>query len=94
MTSRVPAFLFVLGWLGIFSGMAVAAQPSVPATAFPPPLESYNDSGATDIWTILVDRVHAEPFNLVATVIFLLAIVHTFLAPKILLLSHRVQHDA
>ncbi len=30
--------------------------------------------------------------NLVATAIFLLAIVHTFLAPRILGLSHRIQH--
>jgi hypothetical protein len=42
---------------------------------------------------VLVNRVHAEPFNLVATVIFLLAIIHTFVAPKILGLSHRLQHD-
>ena len=42
---------------------------------------------------MLTNRVHAEPFNLVATVIFLLAIVHTFLAPQILKLSHRVQHQ-
>jgi hypothetical protein len=40
-----------------------------------------------------MNRIHAEPFNLVATAIFLLAIIHTFLAPKILALSHRIQHD-
>jgi hypothetical protein len=34
-------------------------------------------------------RASAEPFNLVATLIFLLAIVHTFLAPKFLEISHR-----
>src|SRR5258707_1098901 len=59
---------------------------------FPPPLESYNDSGISDVWTVLSGRIHAEPFNLIATVIFLLAILHTFLAPKILHWSHRIQH--
>lgn len=36
-------------------------------------------------------RIQADPFNLVATVIFFLAIVHTFLAPAFLRWSHRLQ---
>jgi hypothetical protein len=83
--------LFALGLLGFFPALAVAAEPS--AIPFPPPLESYQDNGTAEVWTVLVNRVHAEPFNLIATAIFLLAIIHTFLAPKILGLSHRIQRD-
>jgi hypothetical protein len=89
--------LFVLGLLGFFPVLAHAAAPSTnapppPNPAFPPPLESYQDAGNPDVGTVLLSRALAEPFNLVATVIFFLAIIHTFLAPKILALSHRMQH--
>jgi len=89
--SRFVLFL-ALALLGFFPAAARASAPSGDVPAFPPPLASYNDSEATGVWNVLSHRVHAEPFNLVATIIFLLAIVHTFLAPKILKLSHRVQH--
>jgi hypothetical protein len=82
---------FSLGLLGFIP--ARAAAPSIDVSAFPPPLESYQDGDTADVGAVLLGRIRAEPFNLVATVIFLLAIIHTFLAPKILGLSHRVQHD-
>jgi hypothetical protein len=90
--------LFTLCLLGFFPDLAVAAAPSTNAApplnpAFPPPLESYQDAGNPDVGTVLLSRALAQPFNLVATIIFLLAIIHTFLAPKILGLSHQIQHD-
>src|SRR5437868_15536935 len=42
---------------------------------------------------ILADRIKAQPFNLVATIIFFLAILHTFLASKFLRLSHKYQQE-
>jgi hypothetical protein len=51
---------------------------------------------ATDgLFTELSARVAADPFNAVATAIFLLAVVHTFIAPRIAELGHHVQvrHD-
>jgi len=88
--------LFALGLLGFFPALAFAAEPSTnaaptPNPVFPPSLESYQDDGNPDVGTVLVSRALAQPFNLIATVIFLLAIIHTFLAPKILGLSHRIQ---
>ena len=43
------------------------------------------------LWQTLVDRVRAEPFNLVASAIFVLAIMHTFLTPMIRQLAHRAE---
>jgi hypothetical protein len=43
------------------------------------------------LYEILAGRVHAEPFNLVATVIFGLAILHTFMAGRIRHWSHAVE---
>jgi hypothetical protein len=41
---------------------------------------------------VLKDRVAAEPFNLVATLIFFGAIIHTFLAPAFTRLAQRLGH--
>jgi hypothetical protein len=83
----------MLAALGFFPAMALGAEPFANGVPFPPPLESYQDAGTASVWTVLANRIHAEPFNLIATMIFLLAITHTFLAPKILHLSHRLQHN-
>lgn len=52
------------------------------AQTFPMPLHAYGDSGYQSIWKILENRIHVDPFNLIATVIFLCAILHTFLGGK------------
>lgn len=45
------------------------------------------------LFETLASRVRAEPFNAVATGIFLIAILHTFAAGWFAALAHRVQHD-
>ena len=56
---------------------------------FPRSLESYDDGDLTGIGAILSSRASAEPFNVVATLIFLLAIAHTFTASRFLAVAHR-----
>jgi len=95
MNSGRLLLFIALGWMFLFPPLARAATPAPDSGAsFPPPLESYQDSGdtGTGLGTILANRIRAEPFNLVATLIFLFAIIHTFLAPGILRYSHQVQH--
>ncbi|WP_396626489.1 putative Na+/H+ antiporter [Luteitalea sp.] len=69
------------------------AGPQMPAH-FPTPLPDYPAAAAGGLLQTLAERVTHDPFNLVATAIFVLAIVHTFLAPKFLALAHHVQHRA
>jgi hypothetical protein len=57
------------------------------AAPFPPPLASYGDAQLDGLLDILRHRVEREPFNLVATLLFLGAVVHTFL-------THRFRHIA
>jgi len=64
----------------------------IPIATFPPLASDYHDAGAS-LWQTLAGRVAAEPFNLVASVIFLLAIIHTFLASKFMALAHRSEHE-
>lgn len=54
---------------------------------FPPSLESYGDADMDNLWDVLRNRVEKEPFNLWATILFLCAIIHTFLC-------HRFRHIA
>ncbi|HET7288898.1 MAG TPA: putative Na+/H+ antiporter, partial [Thermodesulfobacteriota bacterium] len=85
--------LAVLGFMAVFAYTAWASQnaPSESAS-FPPPLESYNDSNLGSIPAILIDRIRQEPFNLVATILFFCAIVHTFLASKFMNIAHKWEH--
>jgi hypothetical protein len=84
--------------LAAFAAFAVA-RASEPATGaeepFPTPLLEYTEDGVENgapLWTILKHRVAMEPFNLVATIIFALAIMHTFLTGRIRHWAHEIDH--
>ncbi len=61
-------------------------------THFPRALSDYPDPAGASILQILQSRVEIEPFNAIATAIFLLAILHTFAAARFERLAHRIQH--
>jgi hypothetical protein len=59
--------------------------------AFPLPLSAYASplsGGPVDAWRL---RIAADPFNAVATVIFFLAVCHTFVAPRFTEAAHVLQ---
>jgi hypothetical protein len=58
----------------------------------PRALETYPSAADQSLATELATRVQIEPFNAIATGIFLVAILHTFTAARFALLAHRVQH--
>jgi hypothetical protein len=91
----VVCFLFslVLPFLG---GLAFASTPEAGHVAeqqFPRALERYQDEDIPGLMSILTNRVKKEPFNLVATLIFLCAIVHTFLTSKFLAIAHHKEEE-
>ncbi|HYD84446.1 MAG TPA: putative Na+/H+ antiporter, partial [Opitutus sp.] len=80
-----------VGLVGLATALASLTHAAVPeAGGFPLPLEAYGDTGSGVIET-LVARARMEPFNLVATAIFFLAIVHTFLTAKFRHWAHVVE---
>jgi hypothetical protein len=87
-------YLLVLSFALLLVGptWAAPAHNGAPAPAFPPSLDSYGDADATNLWDVLANRVRKEPFNLVATVVFLCAIAHTFLTHRFLALAHDIEH--
>ncbi len=82
--------ILLLGVLGVSCASAAAAHEK---PDFPTPVESYGDSGQPNLWVKLAGRVQKDPFNAVATVLFLGAILHTFLAAKFRAVSHRYEHE-
>jgi Putative Na+/H+ antiporter len=86
----VCLILFAVFLAGITHAATAAGAAELPP--FPRPTDSYNDNHISDLWQRLKGRVAAEPFNIVATAIFLLAIIHTFLASKFLSVAHHYEH--
>src|SRR5215208_140094 len=60
--------------------------------ALPKALESYPSGADQTLAAELAMRVQIEPFNAIATGVFVLAILHTFAAARFARLAHRVQH--
>ena len=78
----------------VLAGSLLAASPSPKeAPTFPPSLDSYNDSDVQSILAILKNRAVQVPFNLVATIIFFCAIIHTFLTGRFMTIAHKWEHD-
>jgi hypothetical protein len=90
MKSRLLARLsFSFGAFLLLGSLACAAAPAG-AADFPRPLSGYGDAGMGLLET-LRGRALAEPFNIVASVIFLLAIIHTFLTARFRHWAHEVE---
>ena len=83
-------FLLCLG-LSLCPVAVVAAGLLTPATEFPLPVDSYHDQQIPSIFGKLAGRIQREPLNLVATIIFLAAIIHTFLTSQFRKIAHRYQ---
>jgi hypothetical protein len=92
--SLVPLISLLLLFGGFFAiGTASAADHGVTsAIEFPPDLQGYGDAGQP-IAERLQARIKVDPFNLVGTLIFLLAVFHTFLCSKFTEAAHRLEHE-
>ncbi|MFA6961974.1 MAG: putative Na+/H+ antiporter [Opitutaceae bacterium] len=88
---KKPLALFAL-FLTAGVSLAHAAGAVDMTGEFPRTLASYGEADGASVLTVLADRIHAEPFNLVATIIFILAIIHTFLTAKFRHWAHEVEH--
>ena len=92
MKRRWKASFIVLACLlaAGLAGWALASQAEAehpPRPDFPRSLDSYHEDDRQGIGATLAARIREEPFNLAATLIFLCAIVHTFLTGKFLAIA-------
>jgi hypothetical protein len=93
---RMTGAATAVRYLGLFSLMLLlapgmqAAGPA-PAGEFPRALSTYADPASGGISDVIQSRAAAEPFNVVATLIFVLAVLHTFATAKIRHWAHVVE---
>ena len=87
--------LIVLGSSLCLTTLSVTAAGLLrPVVDFPLPIDGYRDQQIRSLFGKLIGRVQRAPLNLVATIIFFLAIIHTFLAAKFHKIDHRYQQSA
>ena len=72
-------------------GNAAELSPVPESPAFPRPSSDYHDREMAGLMNKLLHRVKVEPFNLISTLIFFFAIVHTFLTSVFTRISHRYE---
>lgn len=77
--------IILLARTDLVAGGAAADQ----TQTFPPSLASYHDDHLGGIGDILMHRIRQVPFNLAASIIFFMAIIHTFMTGKFMAVSHR-----
>ena len=66
--------------------------PSTLVREIPRPLETYPSAADQSLAAELSARIQLEPFNALATGVFLVAVLHTFAAARFATLAHRIQH--
>ena len=80
-----------------FAVPAVEAADDYPVPEFVERMQSFpaeeEAAGLSGIWDKLSYRASEQPFLLVASIIFVLAIIHTFFAVPITKYAHKLQHD-
>ena len=88
--TKMPSLILTgsLATLFFISSAALGSTLEQEAIIFPRSLDSYNDA-QLGILAILKNRIALEPFNLVASLIFLGAIIHTFLVSKFISIANR-----
>ncbi|MEJ1974526.1 MAG: putative Na+/H+ antiporter [Lacunisphaera sp.] len=80
---------FALVLLVLFA--AGAARAEAGAVSFPRGVSEYVDPDGGGLFDVLKSRAQAEPFNVVATVIFFLAVLHTFASARIRHWAHEIE---
>ena len=90
-TVRSWARTILFALLVVGPGLAAAQPSGSDDVSFPPDLQSYDDAGQS-VPARLLHRIGENSFNLVGTLIFLLAIIHTFVSGKFRALSHELEH--
>ena len=88
---RMLLILSFVSMLCLATSTARGAEGPRNALQFPLPANSYQDQQIPSVLGKLTARIQREPLNLVATIIFFAAIIHTFLTAQFRKIAHRYQ---
>ena len=95
--NKVFRILFITFLISMPAAMAAGGGDDAKPVPFKESMKQFpaeeEAAGMDGIWEKISYRAEQEPFLLVATIIFILAITHTFFAVPLTKYSHKVQHD-
>ena len=87
--------LFLLSSISVMVGMPIALFASdvhkLVLSSFPLALEKYNDGELSSVADVLLHRIQIEPLNLIVSLLFLGAIIHTFMAGNFKKIAHALE---
>ncbi|MGA8481717.1 MAG: putative Na+/H+ antiporter, partial [Chthoniobacterales bacterium] len=86
--TKLGSLIFLMLACLIFGVMPVRAAEPAGGQKFPLSNDSYQDESISTISGKLFARIQQEPFNAAATIIFFIAIVHSFLVSRFQRLAH------
>ncbi len=85
--------LLLLGACLAWPSAAMAAGGAGAELTFPLPLNAYADGHLNSLSSILAHRIQVEPLNLIASLLFMGALIHTFLAPRFLKIAKKWEQE-
>lgn len=85
---RFPRLILVLF---VLLAAELQAASALEAAPLPLPLDAYPAAEGRGAWAIIKERAVIDPFNVAASAVFLLAVLHTFLSARIRHLAHLVE---
>lgn len=88
MKKYLILFLLLMTPFALYASGAVSGEP-----IFPPALSSYDNPNLSGLGEILAYRISVEPLNLIVSLIFLTAILHTFMAGKFISIAHHWEEE-
>lgn len=94
MRKNLKWTLLILGLIvmtGVIFGASLLDKPEV-IPEFPIPEEAYHEAGGGSLGDILLNRIKIAPFNVVATIIFFCAIIHSLTTSVFHKLAHNFEH--
>jgi hypothetical protein len=83
--------ILMFGFMLAAIASQAAERTAAGVNTFPRELSSYPVPAQPGVWPVIVSRAAAEPFNGVATAIFVLAVLHTFFTARIRHWAHVVE---
>ncbi len=96
LKTGILLIMLILPVWALAAGGGGGHAPSADTVILPMSLEGYEAAeraqGIESLGDILVHRIKETPFNLVASLIFLMAIVHTFMSSKFQKIAHDIEH--
>ncbi|MFM1851531.1 MAG: hypothetical protein RIS54_1215 [Verrucomicrobiota bacterium] len=89
---KLLTYLVLVALLGGVSAVVAAGGGhDAAAIDFPTDVSAYADPEGASVWEVVKARAAAEPFNVVATVVFALAVIHTFLTARFRHWAHVIE---